>query len=160
MCFGLWICIYLSNKVNVFVVNSSVNLLEMSVRFMDCQVTQMVKNLPAMQETLVRSLHWKDPLEKELAAHSSILAWEISWSLVAYSLWGHKESDMTEWLQCQVYSAYVRFKFTSVGSSEGWGLQLALISTLKVHIWKVIICISNLDAVWLLFFWPKWLMES
>ena len=96
MCFGLWICRYLSNKVNVFVVNSSVNLLEMSVRFMDCQVTQMVKNLPAMQETLVRSLHWKDPLEKELAAHSSILAWEISWSLVAYSLWGHKESDMTE----------------------------------------------------------------
>ena len=37
----------------------------------------MVKNLPAMQETLVRSLGQEDPLEKEMATHSSILAWEI-----------------------------------------------------------------------------------
>ena len=37
----------------------------------------MVKNLPAMQETQVRSLGWEDPLEKETAAHSSILAWRI-----------------------------------------------------------------------------------
>ena len=36
----------------------------------------MVKNLRAMQETQVRSLGWEDPLEKEMAAHSSILAWE------------------------------------------------------------------------------------
>ena len=36
----------------------------------------MVKNLPAMQETWVRSLGWEDPLEKEMATHSSILAWE------------------------------------------------------------------------------------
>ena len=39
----------------------------------------MVKNLPAMQETQVLSLGWKDPLEKEMATHSSILAWEIPW---------------------------------------------------------------------------------
>ena len=39
----------------------------------------MVKNLPAMQETWVQSLGWEDPLEKEMAAHSSILAWEILW---------------------------------------------------------------------------------
>ena len=37
----------------------------------------MVKNPPAMQETWVRSLGWEDPLEKELATHSSILAWKI-----------------------------------------------------------------------------------
>ena len=37
----------------------------------------MVKNLPAMQETQVRSLHQEDPLEKEMATHSSILAWRI-----------------------------------------------------------------------------------
>ena len=43
-------------------------------------VTQMVKNLPAMQETRVRSLGWKDPLEKAMAAHSSILTWEIPWT--------------------------------------------------------------------------------
>ena len=66
--------------MNVFVVNSSVNSLEMSIRLMGFQVTQMVKNLPAMQKTLVRSLHWKDPLEKEMAVHSGILAWEIPWT--------------------------------------------------------------------------------
>ena len=42
-------------------------------------VAQTVKNLPAMQETQVRSLGWKDPLEKEMATHSSILAWRIPW---------------------------------------------------------------------------------
>ena len=39
---------------------------------------QMVKNMPAMQETWVRSLGWEDPLEKGMATHSCILAWEIS----------------------------------------------------------------------------------
>jgi len=43
-------------------------------------VVQRVKNAPAMQETQVQSLGWKDPLEKEIATHSSILAWEIPWS--------------------------------------------------------------------------------
>ena len=36
-----------------------------------------MKNLPAMQETWVRSLGWKDPLEKDMATHSGILAWRI-----------------------------------------------------------------------------------
>ena len=40
----------------------------------------MVKNLSAMQETQVHSVGWKDPLEKEMASHSSILAWEIPWT--------------------------------------------------------------------------------
>ena len=43
-------------------------------------VTQMVKNLPAMQETQVRSLGQEDPLEKEMATHSSTLAWKIAWT--------------------------------------------------------------------------------
>ena len=43
-------------------------------------VAQLVKNLPAMQETGVRSLGWEDPLEKEMATPSSILAWKISWT--------------------------------------------------------------------------------
>ena len=43
-------------------------------------VVQMVKNLPALQETWVQSLSWEDPLEKEMATHSSILAWEIPWT--------------------------------------------------------------------------------
>ena len=41
---------------------------------------QMVKNLPAMQETRVRSLGWEDPLEKGMATHSSILVWRIPWT--------------------------------------------------------------------------------
>ena len=40
----------------------------------------MVKYLPAKQERRVRSLNWEDPLEEEMAAHSSILAWEIPWT--------------------------------------------------------------------------------
>ena len=42
-------------------------------------VAQMVKNLPAVQESQVRSLGQEDPLEKEMATHSSILAWRIPW---------------------------------------------------------------------------------
>ena len=43
-------------------------------------VAQMVKNLPAMRETWVHSLGWEDPLDKGMATHSSILAWEIPWT--------------------------------------------------------------------------------
>ena len=43
-------------------------------------VAQMVKNLPAVQETWVQSLGWEDSLEKEIATHSSILVWEIPWT--------------------------------------------------------------------------------
>jgi len=42
----------------------------------------MVKNVPAMQETWVQSLDWEDALEKEMATHSSILAWRIPWAIV------------------------------------------------------------------------------
>ena len=41
---------------------------------------QIVKNLPAVQETWTHSLGWEDPLEKGMATHSSILAWRISWT--------------------------------------------------------------------------------
>ena len=42
-------------------------------------MTQKIKRLPVMQETWVRSLGWEDPLEKEMATHSSTLAWRIPW---------------------------------------------------------------------------------
>ena len=64
-------------------------------------VAQMVKHLTALQETRVWSLGLEDPLEKEMATHSSILAWKIPWTEEPgrlYGPWGHKESDMTEWL--------------------------------------------------------------
>ena len=58
----------------------------------------MVKTLPAIQETQVQSLGWKDPLEKGMATSSSILAWESygQRSLAGYSPWSHKDLDTTE----------------------------------------------------------------
>ena len=50
-------------------------------------VAQMVKRLPTMQETQVRFLGWEDPLEKEMAPHSSTLAWKIPWMEEHGRLW-------------------------------------------------------------------------
>ena len=61
-------------------------------------VAQTVKRLSMMRETRVRSLGWEDPLEKEMAIHSSTIARKSHGqrTLVGYSPWGRKESDMTE----------------------------------------------------------------
>ena len=64
-------------------------------------VAHMVKNPPTMQETQGQFLRWEGPLEKEMATHSSILAWRIPWTEKPgglFSPWGRKESDMTEQL--------------------------------------------------------------
>ena len=68
-------------------------------------VAQMVNNLSAMQETQVRSLDWEDPLEEEVATHSSILAGESHGqrSLAGYSPWSHEELDMTEQLTLSLF---------------------------------------------------------
>ena len=60
-------------------------------------VAQLVKNLPAVQGTRVRFLGWEDPLEKEMATHSSILAWRIPWTEEPGRLQstGSQESDTT-----------------------------------------------------------------
>ena len=66
-----------------------------------CLMAQMVKNLPAMRVTQVQSpcqsLGWEDPLEKEMAAHSRILAWKIPWREEPNRLqsMGSQESDTT-----------------------------------------------------------------
>ena len=59
-----------------------------------------------MRETQVQSLGQEDSLEKEMATHSSTLAWKIPWTenVVGYSLWGHKESNTTELLHFLVSS--------------------------------------------------------
>ena len=61
-------------------------------------VAQMVKHPSTMRETRVRALGWKDPLEKEMATHSSTLAWRIPWmeELGGLQSTGRKESDTTE----------------------------------------------------------------
>ena len=77
----------------------------------------MIKHLPAMQETQIRFLGQEDPLEKEMAVHSSTIAWKSHGqrSLVGYSLWGYKESDTTERLH---------FLFSLSGTGEGNGNPL------------------------------------
>ena len=62
-------------------------------------MAQMVKNLPARQETQVQSLGWENPLEKGMATHSSILAWRIPWP---EDPGGLSESDTTERLTLRV----------------------------------------------------------
>ena len=61
-------------------------------------MAQTVKRLSTMRETQLRSLGWEDPLEKEMAIHSSTIYWKIPWieELVGYSPRGYKESDTTE----------------------------------------------------------------
>ena len=63
-------------------------------------MAQTVKNPPAMWETWIQSLGWKDALEEGMATHSSILAWRIPWTEdpAGYSPWGREESDKTEQL--------------------------------------------------------------
>ena len=64
-------------------------------------MVQMVKNLPATQETWVPSLDWEDSLEKGMATHSSVLAWRVPWTDEPGRLrspWACKESDPTKQL--------------------------------------------------------------
>ena len=64
-------------------------------------IAQLVKNSPTMWETWVQSLGWEDPLEKEKATHSSILAERIPWTVYP---WGRKESDTTEQLSLSLWN--------------------------------------------------------
>ena len=79
-------------------------------------MAQRVKSLPAMQETRVPSLDWEDPLEKEMATHSCILAWKIPWmrSLVGYSPRDRKESDTTERLHFRAKLILIRLRKVSM----------------------------------------------
>ena len=71
-------------------------------------VAQLVTNLPAMQETQFQSLGQEDPPEKEMAIHSSNLAWEIPLTEEpgGSSSRGHKESDTTEQLIHTIYTIF------------------------------------------------------
>ena len=80
----------------------------------DSLVAQTVKRLPAMQETWVRSLGWKDPLKKEIATHPSTLAWKIPWT---------EKPDRLQSLQSQSWTRLIDFTFFFFlsGDSEGQG---------------------------------------
>ena len=86
-------------------------------------VIQMVKNLPLMQETQVRSLGREDTLEKGMAAHSSILAWRIPWTKEPgglQSMWNEKSMQDEDRIQvnCRTQSCNSFFLVTSVNFSS------------------------------------------
>ena len=72
----------------------------------DSLVAQIAKNLPAMQETWIRSWGQEDPLDKEMATHFTIFAWEIPWTEEPGRLspWGCKQSDTIERLKLPLHS--------------------------------------------------------
>ena len=91
-------------------------------------VAQMVKSLPTMQETLVWSLGWEEPLEEEMATHSSILAWKILWMeepgrLGGHSPWGRKESDTTERLTLLFNARHHQQKWEDQPQTGEWYSQ-------------------------------------
>ena len=84
----------------------------------------MVKNLPAVQETWVRSLGWVDSPGEGMATHSNILPGKShgQWSLVGYSLWGHRESVVTEQITLWFHFHYhfiIKIVLTSWTPSKG-----------------------------------------
>ena len=107
----------------------SLALLEFARQFgFGLLLVQTVKNLPAMQETWVRSLAWEDPLEKGMATHSSILAWRIPMDRGAWRGTVHgvtKSLDTTEWLN--TFTSKVR----------------------KCNFHDVYVCLCSLSRVWL-----------
>ena len=73
---------------------------QLAFSFWASLVAQTVKRLSTMRETWVQYLGWEDPLEKEMAIHSSTIAWKIPWTEEPGRLQsiGHNESDTTEQL--------------------------------------------------------------
>ena len=70
----------------------------------------VVKNLPAVQKLQIQSLGWEDPLEKEMATHSSVLAWRIPGrgSLVSCRLWGSTDWGLTDFIFSQSWKLEVQ----------------------------------------------------
>ena len=81
----VYTCVYICVCVCVHTSVCRCVCLCVSVCMWASQIAQWVKNSPAMQETWLPSLGWKDSLEKEMAAHASILAWRIPWTEEGYS---------------------------------------------------------------------------
>ena len=101
-------------KVRLHPISMDMNLSKLQGIVGVFPVAQRVKCLPAMQETWVRSLGWKDPLKKEIATHPSTLAWKIPWT---------EKPDRLQSLQSQSWTRLIDFTFFFFlsGDSEGQG---------------------------------------
>ena len=85
----------------------------------------MVKNPPAVQEMQVRSLGWKDPLEEEMATHSSSLAWEIPWTEEPGRLHSTGSQTVGHDLATKLLLLF-SLQHPLVGGPLGWALYLSL----------------------------------
>ena len=110
-------------------------------------VAQLVKTTPIVWKTWVQSLGWKDPLEKEKATHSTILAWKIPWTV-----WVHKELDMTEWLSliykyvytiCVFINTCLTYVYNNIHKYLKWHL-LSISCDKEFRNWKYSLCYQNL----------------
>ena len=109
-----WLNIY---KKKLIITYGESKLKEINIFLHPSLLAQMVKNQPAMQETYIQSLGQKDPLEKGMATHSSILPGGCHGQriLAGYRAWGCKELDMTEWLRVSLV-----FPLYTHQSSKTW----------------------------------------
>ena len=112
----------------------------------------MVEHLPAMQETWVLSLSQEDPLEKEMATHSSIIAWKIPWMEEpgSYSPWGCKELDRTEQLTLSL-SAFFMVQLSHPYMTTGKTIAL----TIKTFVGKVMSLLYNMLSRFVIDFFPR-----
>ena len=96
-------------------------------------VAQLVKNPPAMQETWVQSLGWKDPLEKGNTTHSSMLAWRIQG---LYRQWGGKESDTTERLSLSLHIDHRNVTENEPSPTSQWKCSSIIMSSAAENVVK------------------------
>ena len=127
-----------------------------------CSKASMVKNSPAVQETQVQSLGQKDPLEEEMATHSSILALEIPWTEELgrlYSPWGHKRvrqdlglnsNSLLKCLWCWVLSYCFPF-LVSFWCVSQWLSNPALLCQNHI-VQKIVLILSGNDFKWIVSF--------
>ena len=112
----------------------------------------MVKRLPAMQETWVLSLGQEDSLEKEMATHSSIIAWKIPWMEEpgSYRPWGCKKLDRTEQLTLSLsafFMAQLSYPYMTTGKT------IAL--TIKTFVSKIMSLLFNMLSRFFITFLPR-----
>ena len=140
-------------------------------------VAQRLKRLPAMQETWVWSLGWEDPLEKEMATHSSILAWRIPWTEEPGGLqstgWQRIEHDWAISLSLSFMTNDVEHLFTGWWAILLWGnvcsVSIQFLSVLFVCFWlcwvfvasrafSLVAAIWGYSLVWCAGFSLQWLL--
>ena len=105
-------------------------------------VAQRLNCLPPIWETWVQSMGWEDPLEKEMATHSSTLAWRIPWTEEPGRLQsvGSKKSDTTEWL-------HIHFQRENhAGEEYNREYVSVLVQFKKFHLFKVCQAERNLNS--------------